>query len=107
MDESIRRELTSAIEEEDDGATGFGLEGGIEGVAPRGLLVGVHDHAGHGAAVVGDPVVGDRRVVVAPDVLRRDHPHAARLHHESPRCEPRAEEDEEERGEPWPMARHC
>jgi hypothetical protein len=77
-----RVNYTSAVEQEDDGAAGLGLELGVEVVAPRGLGVRVDDDAGERAAVVGHAEVADGGVVVAPDVLGRQHPHAALLHHE-------------------------
>jgi len=73
---------TSTIKQEDDRAAGLGLEFGVELGAAGGLLVRVDDDAGESAAVVGHAEVADGRVVVAPDVLRRQHPHAALLHHE-------------------------
>ena len=73
---------TSTIKQEDDRAAGPGLELGVELGAAGGLLVRVDDDAGERAAVVRHAEVADGRVVVAPDVLRRQHPHAALLHHE-------------------------
>lgn len=75
---------TSTIEEEDDRASGLGLELGVEVGAAGGLLLRVDDDAGERAAIVGHAEVADGRVVVSPDVLRRQHPHAALLHHEPP-----------------------
>lgn len=85
MERGGEMKKTSAIEEEDGGARGLGLEGlvAVEGGAADLGLVRIDETARQGAAVVGHAEVGDGSIVFRPLAVRRHHADAALLHHES------------------------